>query len=91
MEDCEDQSDETDCNLVTIPDTLYRKEYPPIDDTSKKTNVSLSVALQELGSFQELSMSFKAKFYIQLRWFDRRLRFENLKANSDERNSIGKS
>ena len=86
-----DRSDETDCELVTIEGELYRKEYPPIDASGSRTNVSLSVNIQDLGSFQEISMTFRAKVYIQLKWFDKRLTFANLKKYNDERNSIGKS
>ena len=35
-------------------------------------------------------MHFKAKLYLQLRWYDKRLTYENLKENNDEKNSIGK-
>ncbi len=35
-------------------------------------------------------MTFKAKVYIMLKWFDKRLTFSNLKKDNDERNSIGK-
>ena len=59
-------------------------------DPRNRTNVSLSVAIQDLGSFQEISMTFRAKVYIQLKWFDKRLTFANLKKDNDERNSIGK-
>jgi hypothetical protein len=34
-------------------------------------------------------MTFKAKIFIQLLWFDSRLTFANLKRYNDERNSIG--
>ena len=85
-----DKSDETDCELVTIEGELYRKEYPPIEASGNRTHVYLSVTVQDLGSFQEISMTFRAKVYIMLKWFDKRLTFANLKKDNDERNSIGK-
>ena len=90
MEDCSDKSDEINCTLATMHGLLYRKEYPPIDSSGNKTKVYLMVTLSELGSFQEMSMTFKAKVYLQLKWYDKRLTFENLKRDKDDRNSIGK-
>ncbi len=43
-----------------------------------------------MASFQEISMTFRAKLIIKLKWFDKRLTYSNLKKDNDERNSIGK-
>jgi hypothetical protein len=60
-----------------------------VDSSENRTSVYIRVDILELGSFQELPMTFKAKIFIQLRWFDSRLTFTNLKTDNDERNSIG--
>jgi len=60
-----------------------------VDSSENRTSVYIRVDILELGSFQELPMTFKAKIFIQLRWFDSRLTFANLKRDNDERNSIG--
>ena len=62
-----------------------------VDPNEIRTPVHLSLDLLDLGSFQEISMTFRAKFYIQLRWFDSRLTFTNLRKDNDEKNSIGKA
>jgi hypothetical protein len=60
-----------------------------VDSSENRTSVYIRVDILELRNFQELSMTFKAKIFIQLRWFDSRLTFTNLKRDIDERNSIG--
>jgi len=60
-----------------------------VHSSENRTSVYIRVDILELGSFQELPMTFKAKIFIQLRWFDSRLTFANLKRDNDERNSIG--
>ena len=89
--DCDDKSDETSCALVIVDFKRYRKEYPPIKSLTNRTEVRLAIEILELGQFQELKMTFRAKFNFKLRWFDSRLTFTNLKENDDARNSISKS
>ena len=89
--DCDDLSDESNCELVIVDFKRYRKEYPPIKSLTNRTEVTLSIEVLELGQFQELKMTFWAKFNIKLKWFDSRLTFTNLKENDAARNSISES
>jgi hypothetical protein len=59
-----------------------------VDSSENRTSVYSRVDILELGSFQELPMTFRAKISVQLWWFDSRLTFANLKKDN-ERNSIG--
>ena len=83
-------SDEANCELVIIDFRRYRKEYPPIKSLTHRAPVHVSLDILELSQFQELKMTFRAKFNLKLRWFDSRLMFANLKKKSDARNSVSK-
>ena len=65
VEDCNDKSDEINCTLATMHELLYRKEYPPINSSGTNIKVFLRVDLDDLGSFEEMSMTFTAKVYLQ--------------------------
>ena len=75
---------------MIIEDDLYRKEFPPIETFEKKAPVFLDMDISDLGSFEEISMTFKANVHLHLQWFDKRLTFANLKKDNDERNNLGK-
>ena len=75
---------------MIIEDDLYRKEFPPIETFDKKAIVFLDMDISDLGSFEEISMTFKANVHLHLQWFDKRLTFANLKKDNDERNNLGK-
>ena len=79
-----------DCALVLIEDELYRKEFPPIETFEKKAIVYLDMDISGLGSFEEISMTFRANVHLHLKWFDKRLTYANLKKDNDERNNLGK-
>ena len=79
-----------DCELVIIEDDLYRKEFPPIEIFEKKAIVYTDMDISDLGSFEEISMTFKANVHLHLQWFDKRLTYANLKKDNDERNNLGK-
>jgi hypothetical protein len=55
-----------------VDDDLYRKEYPPIHANGMTTKVSVDLAVESIGSFAELSMTYKARFEIKLKWYDTR-------------------
>ena len=74
---------------MIIEDDLYRKEFPPIETFDKKAIVFLDMDISDLGSFEEISMTFQAHVHLHLKWFDKRLTFANLKKDNDERNNLG--
>ena len=75
---------------MIIDDDLYRKEFPPIEIFEKKAIVYTDMDISDLGSFEEISMTFKANVHLHLKWFDKRLTYTNLKKDKDERNNLGK-
>ena len=75
---------------MIIEDDLYRKEFPPIEIFEKKAIVYTDMDISDLGSFEEISMTFKANVHLHLQWFDKRLTYTNLKKDKDERNNLGK-
>ena len=87
--DCDDGSDEKDCNILIVDKNSYRKEYPPITRRGLKLNVQVSVSILSMGEFKDISMSYRAKFELTSKWFDKRLLYSNLK-NDIYKNTIGK-
>ena len=50
-------------------DNFYQKEYPPHQGGGNEAIVSINVTLFSLGSFEEIQMTYTAKFLLQLEWF----------------------
>lgn len=77
--DCEDGSDEEDCEFLVV-DKDYAKDKLPKRDTEKRPlQVFFSI---DIGAFPEIdSTNFKvnSNFDISLRWYDPRLKFRDLK------------
>jgi hypothetical protein len=89
MPNCEDSSDEVNCKIVII-DKNYKMEDAPIDADANGTNIFVNFTVYNLDSFHEISMSYRIKFGITLKWFDSRLTFTNLQNGTDFKNKIGK-
>ena len=75
-EDCPlDGSDEKNCTLMTLKDG-YNKKYP-----SEGTNsISISIHIQDLLDIKELEMKYKIYLKVEMRWYDSRIFFRNLKS-----------
>ena len=54
--------------MIQFDKEFYQKEYPP-HGGGGVTVVSVNVTLFSLGSFEEIQMTFSAKFLLQLQWF----------------------
>jgi len=87
LSDCEDSSDEKNCNLILTNDD-YQLENAPKTLEGNAINVNVSFTIFELNAFHEISMSFRAKFSVKLMWFDTRLNFANLQSKFDVRNKF---
>ncbi|XP_069995299.1 uncharacterized protein [Penaeus vannamei] len=80
---CKDYSDEEDCSVLQITDG-YRPEIPPPSiDNATALNVLVRVYVVTLTSINTVNMEFTADFILQMRWYDARLFFENLKDETD--------
>jgi hypothetical protein len=79
-----------DCEILNA--NQYFSFDPPLTNrTENGASINVSVIISRLGDFQELSMTFKARFVLLLNWFDWRVKFTNLKNSSDNVNWIGKT
>ena len=88
--DCEDRSDERDCDIIVFPEYEYNKDFPPIEfKNGKKTAVQLYANLTVLDIFDvnEIDSSFDFYFMIVVQWFDKNLKFDFLK-KTKQGNSI---
>jgi len=66
--DCKDNTDESHCETVVIDKILYHKEIPPLSTNDELTNVTVSVTVISLSNFNEIEMTFAAKFVVHLEW-----------------------
>lgn len=79
--DCPDESDENDCELMTIPES-YRPNIPPRSLQSNAAYpVSLHVSVLALEILTE-KMEIVMDFEVTLQWLDRRLVFNDLNEDS---------
>ena len=83
--DCtHDQSDEVDCDLFSTKGLHKIKTHPPPGD---KVVVNVSLHVKNIIAINELSMEFKMRLKVSLKWNDPRLIFKNLKDNEHD-NSV---
>ena len=77
--DCEDKSDESDCNIID-DNQDYQKELPPKSD-GELLDVSVSIQILNIEKI-ELPSTFHAKIEVSLSWRDYRLHFFNIHENN---------
>jgi hypothetical protein len=69
----------------------YFSQDPPIKDrTGNGTLLEMKASVATIGNFDEMNMKFIARFSLQLKWYDWRVTFYNLKASKDNFNYVGK-
>ena len=82
LSDCDDRSDEENCNLVNLMKG-YNKKNPPFsrlqNDTIVPTDVKVSMRLLRIVDIDEVDHTIDFQFEIILEWNDRHLTFNNLK------------
>ena len=78
--DCEDVSDEKQCQIISIDPTKYLKGKPPppIGDDSR-VNINVEVHLLKILEVGEVAALFRTQFELFLKWKDSRINFWNLK------------
>ena len=91
ISDCDDDSDETNCNLLVINDDIYRKEYPSISKNSILTQVYVNITVVNIDKLDETGTTFSVKIQIQLTWYDSRLKFFNLHKNMIRGKNVGRT
>ena len=83
---CGDHSDEQNCNVPLLQHS-YNKKVPPhsVKVRSKKNMeekrlpVNVSLTLQKVIAIEEVNYSISFKFKINLKWFENRVTYQNLK------------
>ena len=89
VKDCQENSDENNCQMFTVDQNFYRKENPPMNSSKIPTPVFVNMTINSVGSFAEIEMTFKVNFIISIMWYDNRLTFRNLKDEIDGENNLG--
>jgi hypothetical protein len=78
FKDCADKSDEMQCKSFVIDD--YLKEDPPIKERNENgTGLFMNITVFSISNFDEMHMTYQARFSLNLRWVDWRVTFYNLK------------
>jgi hypothetical protein len=65
--------------MIEMEKDLYKKEDPPLDQQSHKTNVTVDVKLISLD-FDEKAQEMKAKIWIRLQWYVNKILEPNLRS-----------
>ena len=82
LSDCDDRSDEENCNLVNLMKG-YNKKNPPFsrlqNDTIVPTEDKVSMRLLRIVDIDEVDHTIDFQFEIILEWKDHHLSFNNLK------------
>ena len=81
--DCKDFTDEIDCRVVEFDSSYNKFLSPPVEEGHSKLSVLTSVSLHSVSSLDPILASYEAEFTVTLKWRDERLRFNNLRAESN--------
>ena len=85
--DCDDESDEVDCNILVFKNN-YNKRIPPVtsSNTMKRTmvpvQVNISITLFKILDMIETHHTIDFQFEITLEWRENRVVYQNLKKES---------
>ena len=84
VNDCNDWSDEKNCNLVVFPESYFKKFAPFAVEKTKitKVNVEVSVDVLDVIDVSENRKSIELKYVLFMQWKDLRLTFRNLQPDS---------
>lgn len=77
--DCNDASDEINCEKIVIPESYHNEVPPPPIDSQLLANVSLSIGIIEILDLNEVSDAMELRYKMTLKWRDSRIKFKNLK------------
>ena len=77
---CPDGSDEQECSIVDVKESLYRKVQPPKDaGGSSKLPIRVSFGIKSINWIDEQKLSYSIRFSLLLNWFETRLNYFDLK------------
>ena len=88
-EECGDQSDEKDCNIVELSEG-YNRELPPSEkNSSNLVDVSVYATIFEIAKIDENAGTIHIGLVLETFWFDNRVTYNFLKDN-EKLNNIGR-
>ena len=76
---CNDASDEINCEIIVIPESYHNEVPPPPIDSQLLANVSLSIEIIEILDLNEVKDAMELRYKMTLEWRDSRIKFKNLK------------
>ncbi len=88
VNECQDGSDEEDCEILEINQKLYRKESTPIKKIGMQQDIYVDITIHKLSDFVELASKFSARLQVNLTWYDSRLKFKHLNDDFNQ-NQVG--
>ena len=79
--DCEDKSDEFQCEGIKITND-YAKEILPVNENRDPVIIHINVSINSFPVIDTKNVKFSSDFWLHLRWHDLRLSFWNLSNNT---------
>ena len=86
--ECKDSTDEINCKVIETDQSYNKFLSPPPQSGYQKLHVYVSIKMHTLSSFDPIHSNYESKFSVNLKWFDSRLKFNNLRS-LPESNSMG--
>ena len=77
--DCNDASDEVNCDKISVPDTYLPDVPPPPMNGQLLADVYLSIDVIEVLDLEEVDETMVLKYRMTLKWKDSRVEYRNLK------------
>ena len=81
--DCNDASDEIDCDKIIVPESyLNEAPPPPVDDQKDLADVFISIDVIKVLDLIEVESAMILQYSLTLNWRDLRIDFKNLKQDT---------
>ena len=89
--DCDDKSDELDCQTIKFDKTYLKTLPPPPIDDDSETPMNVTILIDSILDVDVVHSNFKLQLRLQLEWIDPRLDFRHLKPDHNILNLDQKS
>ena len=83
--DCEDRSDEAECEALVMPIGYNKFLVPPLNANSKTLILNFTLDIQGLIEVNEMKQYVQTKISYYLTWFDSHLTYNNLKEHENNK------
>ncbi|XP_068216524.1 uncharacterized protein [Palaemon carinicauda] len=78
--ECEDGTDEVDCNRIGVSDE-YQNQLPPMGSTGTALHLQSELLITRIASIDELNMAITLELGVTLNWIDERITLKHLKSS----------